>query len=193
MNSSRGGFVRAVLVALVCCILSVPFTGCVEIAPAPPPASDSGVHKATATVQTGSDGLTVEQRNIVDRLKADNQHGSIKHLYILSAYSGQCLIYSTVRGKVTSSGKRLTPNSVLAAAYGTVGYTHGIDIQIGGHDQVTSEVLQDDGTYGSSVEYIYWWDSKGIYHQQYITGGMIVHVSSEPISVKGVTINLESS
>lgn len=182
-----------VLMMVICLVLGIPLWGCegtgsVSVTPA----SDSGVHKTSVKVETGSDGLTVEQRNIAERLKTDNAPGSIKHLYILSAYSGQCLIYSTVRGKVTSSGKRLTPNSVLAAAYGTVGYAHGIDIEIGGHDQVTGEVLQDDGTYGSSAEYIYWWDSKSIYHQQYITGGMIVHVSSEPIAVKGVTINMEA-
>jgi hypothetical protein len=62
--------------------------------------------------QTGTDGLTVEQRNIRDRLKIDNLPGSIKHLYVISAYSGQVLLYSTVRGKITSGGKRLTPSMV---------------------------------------------------------------------------------
>src|SRR3989344_9304929 len=63
-------------------------------------------------VKTGVDGLTIEQRNIIERIKMDNQVGSVKHLYVISAYSGQVLIYSTVRGKVTSSGKRLTPDRV---------------------------------------------------------------------------------
>lgn len=53
------------------------------------------------------------------------------------------------------------------------------------------EVLQDDGTYGDSIEFLYWYDSKGIYHQLYPAGGQIIQVSSEPIAVSSVTINLE--
>ena len=55
---------------------------------------------------------------------------------------------------------------------------------------VTDEVVQDDGTYGSSIPYLYWWDTKGVYHQHYVSGGQIIHVSNEPVSVKGVVINM---
>jgi len=150
------------------------------------PTSASGVKIASAKVPTGSDGLTVEQRNVKDRLEQDNKPGAIKHLYVISAYSGQVLIYSTVRGKVTSSGKRLTPEHLTGA--GEYGGSYQ-DSHVGR----TAEVLQDDGTYGTSVPYIYWWDAKGIYHQHYIEGGQILHISSEPIAVKGVVINMEVS
>lgn len=154
------------------------------------PASASGVQKASVKIETGSDGLTVEQRNIAERLKRDNDPGSIKHLYVISAYSGQVLIYSTVRGKVTSGGKRLTPSYVTTHTDGSSLYG-GFDVTIGGYRQRTSEVLQDDGTYGSSGDYLYWFDTKGIYHQHWVQGGQIVHVSSEPIAVKSVVINME--
>jgi len=149
--------------------------------------SDSGVKKATAQIATDLSGHTTEQNNITERYKRDNAPGSIKHLYIISAYSGQVLIYSTVKGKVTSSGKRLTPSSV-------VGYNQNSSnniVQINGNNYCTNEVIQDDGTYGSSTEYIYWFDSKNIYHQQYITGGMMVHISDQPLAVKNVTLNME--
>lgn len=155
------------------------------------PSSQSGVKKAVTQVQTDLNGHTSEQNNIIGRYAEDNKPGSIKHLYIMSAYSGQVILYSTVKGKVTSSGKRLTPITIVDnyAEYGRDSY--GFDVNIGGHPCRTTEVLQDDGTYGSSVEYIYWWDSKNIYHQQYITGGMMVHVSNQPIAVKNITLNLE--
>jgi hypothetical protein len=152
------------------------------------PQSTTGVHKATATVELGSDGLTVEQRNVKERLRIDNLPGSIKHLYVISAYSGQVLIYSTVRGKVTSSGKRLTPNTVAASDAANFG---GIPIRIGESTRYTGEVLQDDGTYGSSVEYVFWFDTKGAYHQHYVTGGQIVHVSDQPVAAKSVVLNME--
>lgn len=157
------------------------------------PKSSSGVEKATVQIHTGPDGLTAEQRNIKERLQKDNEPGSIKHLYVISAYSGQTLIYSTVKGKVTSGGKRLTPSSVNGYWYGSSYAYNGFPINIGGQSVVTNEVLQDDGTYGSSVEYLFWFDTKGVYHQHYVQGGQIVHVSSEPLSVKSVVINMEVS
>lgn len=159
-------------------ILLVIFTSCGPIT-TNPDTSKTGVTEVTADVPLQSNGRTIEQNNITERLLEDNKPGSIKHLYLISSYSGDVIMYSTVKGKVTSSGKRLSPTQLAANGYQS-GITYNPDL------------IQDDGTYGSSVEYIYWWDSKGIYHQQYITGGMILHISSEPIAVNRVILNLES-
>lgn len=162
----------------------------------PTPRSDSGVSKASASAKVQASGLTIEQENIKARLELENKPGSIKHLYIVSAYSGDVIIYSTVAGKLTSSGKRLTPTSVAAGVnnYGDLGSTdsYGIPINIGGA-QRTPEVLQDDGTYGSSSEYIYWWDARGIYHQHFPSGGQIIHVSDQPMNWPKIILNLETS
>lgn len=159
------------------------FAGCT-----PPPQSTSGVGKAEVKIPLGSDGLTAEQRNIRDRLIEDNKLGSIKHLYVISAYSGQVIIYSTVRDKVTSGGKRLTPTTV-GDNWGGVAQGFGVDFN--GNTMITQEVLQDDGTYGHSSEYLYWWDTKDVYHQHYVSGGQIVHISNQPLAVKGIIINME--
>jgi hypothetical protein len=89
------------------------------------------------------------------------------------------ILYSTAKGKVSSSGKRLSPYTVYAGSYSTASID-GIPIMIGGAKYRTGEVFQDDGTYGSSSEYLYWWDARGLYHQHYISGGQIVHVSDSP-------------
>lgn len=151
------------------------------------PIASSEVKKATVKVQTDIEGLTIEQQNVKNRLLADNKVGAIKHLYIISPYSGKVLLYSTVKGKVTSSGKRLTPVTVNNTS-------NGFPIKVGSSQYYTSEVLQDDGTYGSSDPYIYWWDSKGIYHQHFLTGGQIVHVSDKILRVNPneIQINLET-
>ena len=150
--------------------------------------SRSGVKKADVQIHTGQDGLTTEQRNVMNRIKMDNLSGSIKHLYVISAYSGQVLIYSTVQGKVTSSGKRLTPSTVTVNSF-----SNGIAINVGGKPEYTTELLGDDGTYGSSMEYLFWFDAAGKYHQHYVNGGQIVHISDQPLTVKSVTINMEVS
>ncbi|MBI4118686.1 MAG: hypothetical protein HY452_00275 [Parcubacteria group bacterium] len=180
------------MLALVIVVALGSLAGCETASRTPQPQSASGISKAEVKVPTGSDGLTAEQRNIRDRLVEDNKPGAVKHLYVISAYSGQVIIYSTVRAKQTSGGKRLTPSTV--AAFGTsAGHISGIDVTIGGRRYETTEVLQDDGTYGHSMDYLYWWDTKGVYHQHYVSGGQIVHVSSQPLAVKGIIINMEIS
>lgn len=156
------------------------------------PTGSSGVRQATVKVQTDASGLTIEQNNVISRLKMDNNPGSIKHLYIISAYSGDVLLYSTVKGKVTSSGKRLTPTTVTSSDGELVNSDMlGISVVINNEWHRTEEVLQDDGTYGSSIEYLYWWDQRGVYHQQYVSGGFLVHVSDQPVRVGKVLINIE--
>ena len=153
------------------------------------PKSSSGVTKATADIEVGSDGYTVEQRNIKKRLETDNEIGAIKHLYIISAMSGQVIMYSTVDGKVTSGGKRLTPKT-LGKDGDSYSSNSAMKVDIGGDEYYTQEVIQDDGTYGTSMNYLYWWDVKGVYHQHYVNGGQIVHISSEAMPVSDITINL---
>jgi hypothetical protein len=110
----------------------------------------------------------------------ENKPGAIQHLYILSAYSGQVLLYSTVKGKVTSSTKRLSPSSVEKSFGGYSG-------------DYSPELIGDDGTYGSSIEYLYWWDIKGIYQQAYVTGGMMLVISEQPRQFGRVTMQVEQS
>jgi len=153
------------------------------------PKSESGVTKTSVKVQTDANGLTVEQKQVSKRLLNDNKPGAIKHLYVISPYSGQVILYSTVDGKVTSSGKRLTPTTVAAS---DDQYNGGIPVMIGGRRCWTNEVLQDDGTYGTSDPYIFWFDVRGVYHQHFMTGGQIIHVADQPLNVKSVIINIEA-
>ena len=171
------------------------FVGCIDTKlKSQAPESASGVIKVEAKVRVQSNGLTIEQSNIKKRLENENAPGAIKHLYVISAMSGQTIIYSTVKGKITSSGKRLTPYLVAAMDGQYVSNDlNGIPIRIGGRSHRTGEILQDDGTYGSSIPYLYWWDVKGQYHQHYVSGGQIIHVADKPIPVKNITINMESA
>ena len=155
-------------------------TGCNSSTPAK--ASAPVVKKATARVQVGVDGTTIEQKNVKKRLEEDSKVGAIKHLYVISAYSGQTIIHSVVKGKVTSSGKRLT--TPVKFSRGDRGSAYG--------DFITPR-MGDDGTYGSSVPYLYWWDTAGKYHQHFVSGGQIIHVSDQPFKAKAVIMNVEVS
>lgn len=148
--------------------------GCTSQATTP---ANGGVHDIDADVHTGTDGKTVEQRNVEKRLERDNTPGSLKHLYVISAVSGDVLFYSTVDGKVTSSGKRLDPTTHRDCNYNSEGC-------------VVLESMQADGTYGSSIEYLYWFDQGGVYHQIYPSAGTLIHVSDQPISTLHAKIYL---
>lgn len=162
--------------------------GCV---PQAGPVSTSGVHQAKTTVVTGSDGLTVEQRNVKDRLAIDNRPGSIKHLYLLSPINGRQVFYQTVKGKVSSSGKRLAPKTVNWKMNPSPGISNGgVAVNIGGDWATTTEVIQDDGTYGESSEYLYFWNETGQYFQLYV-GGLSVVISDQPTSFQDVVLRSE--
>jgi len=151
--------------------------------------SDSGVVKATTQVKTDENGQTIEQRNIIERLTRDNDMGAVKHLYIISSYTGDVMEYSTVKGKVTSGSKRLSPKTVQGgnSNYGTNNY-----VNIAGHKYITDEVLDDGGAYGESASYFYWFDAQGNYHQYFPSGGTYVHISDRPLRVKKASMTFEA-
>jgi hypothetical protein len=170
--------------AAILIVVAVMFAGC----SGHPTASDSGVSKVSVQIQTQPSGLTVEQENVARRLTQDNTPGSIKHLYLISPYNNRVIYYSTVTGKITSGGKRITPITISDNCNGA---GCGMPIFIGNEAYHTPEVIQDDGTYGTSGEYIYWWDTKDIYHQLYIGSGILM-VTSEPVNINtGTTISVE--
>lgn len=173
------------LSAVLCAFLLLPILMGADEGCGQAPKSASGANKANAKIALDSGGLTAEQRNIKERLEDDNKPGAIKHLYVISAYSGQVLIYSTVAGKVTSSGKRLTPAESHPRG------DSGWQVDFNGVTAYSPESLGDDGAYGSgAVPYIYWKDTKGAYHQHYVEGGQIVHISDQPLAVKSIVINM---
>ena len=151
--------------------------------------SDSGVKKATTTVKTNLNGQTVEQQNIIERLKRDNDIGSVKHLYVISSYTGDVLQYSTVKGKVTSGGKRLSPKTVSGNSGGLTGVDYN-SVNIGGANYITDEVLDDGGAYGDSGNYLFWFDTQGNYHQYYPSGGTYLEICDKPLRVKKTNLSI---
>lgn len=157
--------------ASVICFLSLTSESCRQEAK-----SSSGVSKATATVTTDPNGFTVEQQNIMEKIKRDNEPGKIRHLYQISAYTGSVLEYHTVKGKITSGQKRLNPKTAdnSSGSYGT--------FSVDG-SYYTNEVLGDDGAYGDSMPYMFFFDTKDQYHQIFPTGGTYIHISETPLTI----------
>ena len=159
------------------------------------PETTSGVKKYDVEdVQTDEKGRTNEQANIEMKTMEENDPNAIWHVYIISCYSGQVLEHLVAKGKVTSSGKRLTPYAVAAMDGEYVDSDlHGMKVKIGNGWYRTPEVIQDDGTYGhSEPTYLYFKDVLGNTQRIYPQGGIYIRVTKFPIGgVKPVIMNME--
>lgn len=150
--------------------------------------SDSGVTKATTQVKTDANGQTAEQANIIAKVQRDTELGAVKHLYVISSYTGDVLEYSTVKGKVTSGGKRLSPKTVFQEREM---YGNWNTVNIGNATFVTNEVIDEYGSYGDSSNYFYWFDAQGMYHQYFPSGGTYVHISDKPLKPRKAVVTFE--
>jgi hypothetical protein len=108
-----------------------------------------------------------EIENIKRRLELTSKVNAIGYIVLLND-AGQPILYTTVKGKVTSGSKRLTRE-----------------------DEFTSNGLRksasDEGTYGSSNPYIYFWATNGTYHQwsgQYLYSDKPIRLRVEPLVIE---------
>lgn len=83
--------------------------------------------------------------NIKRRLELTSNPGQMGYVLLLNEM-GQPILYTTVKGKITSSGKRLT---------------HKDGCGVNDREDCPS----DEGSYGSSDPYIYFWTMDGQYIQ----------------------------
>lgn len=113
-----------------------------------------------------------EQANIERRLRLTAQPGMIGYIVLMNQ-AGQPIMYTAVRGKVSSSGKRLTPPDMLRN-YGSATYNVGPG-------------PSDEGTWGSSDPYIYFWTVDGQYMQwngPYLYSNSPIRLSVQPLVVE---------
>lgn len=122
--------------------------------PGPPTAQQQQAEKAQAAAQAVVFEKNAEIENIQRRLKLTSNPGQIGFVLLMNQ-AGQPIMYTSVRGKITSGGKRLTApdrcQDLLTDNCGT-----GSLVRAG---------PSDEGTYGSSGEYVYFWTMDGQYVQ----------------------------
>jgi hypothetical protein len=108
-----------------------------------------------------------EIENIKRRLELTSKVNAIGYIVLLND-AGQPILYTTVKGKVTSGSKRLTRE----------------DEYISG---ALRKSASDEGTYGSSNPYIYFWSTNGTYHQwsgQYLYSDKPIRLRVEPLVIE---------
>ncbi|MFC8686048.1 hypothetical protein [Brevibacillus porteri] len=108
--------------------------------------------KMMTQTDTPTFNRSLERENIAERLKQTNDPNMLQWIYPMSA--GRVIGRFPVRGKITSGSKRLT-SPVMKA-----------DIDKGEYyGEEFTEAPDEMGAYGSSGEYIFWFDPANRYHQ----------------------------
>lgn len=148
--------------------------GCVATPPVQPTSKMVQEEKAQQAAASIRFDDNAEIDNIKRRLELTSEPGLLGYVVLLNQ-SGQPIQYTTVKGKITSSGKRLTKPYAFA---------HVDCGQYGCDDQVPSG--SDEGTYGSSDPYIYFWTTSGQYIQwngSYLYSDKPFRLRTEPLVI----------
>lgn len=133
------------------------------------------------TIPMNAKDHTVEQQNIIDRIKVTTDPTKVLWIHLLSL-DGRIILRTPVSHKVTSSGKRLEPVQA-AASDGYFPQVHVADTDGVSHTYYTSELIQPDGTFGSSDPYIFWFDPMHRYFQWGTAGGLGYLLTDFPIDL----------
>ena len=118
-------------------------------------------------------GQNAEIDNITKRITLTSQPGIVGYVLLMNE-AGQPILYETVVGKITSGSKRLTPPNKWW-------YTPG-----GGHASIGG-APSDEGTWGSSSEYIFYWNDRGEYRQwngKYLYSDKPFRTRQEPLIIE---------
>ncbi len=119
---------------------------------------------------------SLERQNISKRLTVFSDPAKISYIYLVNY--GHVMAYYVVKGKITSGGKRLTPqNQIVNTDNGGAPYTQVL------------ESPELDGTYGNSNPYIFFWTTDGVYVQwsgDYMLTDQPLSMSQQPELVRTI-------
>lgn len=134
--------------------------GCDEVQPTNKQVQINKAAQAAKSVQFDENA---EIDNITQRVKLTADPGKFGFILLLNQ-AGQPILYEGVKGKVTSGGKRLTPPDRVSCE----------------SNCYVRQAASDEGTWGSSSPYIFYWNTDGVYRQW--DGGYLY--SDQPIRLR---------
>lgn len=147
--------------------------GC-DYEPAPPSTRDIQAQAAEQAANAVTFTSNAEIDNIKRRLELTADPDMAGYIVLLNE-AGQPIAYYATIGKVTSGGKRLTPPQQRVSGNG-----------VGGRMDFVVEAPSDEGTYGSSNPYVYFWTAQGQYIQwsgDYLFSDQPLRLSVEPLVI----------
>lgn len=152
---------------IICVVAALFLVGCVE---ENRPVKQGQAQKAREAANSIQFTENAEIENIKRRLELTANPGLLGYIVLLNE-TGQPVMYAGVKGKITSGSKRLTEPD-RSNNWG------------GGTNNVVRQSPSDEGTYGHSDPYIYFWTTNGQYIQwngKYLYSDKPFRLSVEPI------------
>jgi hypothetical protein len=162
-------YIRIPLLALAAASLTL-LAGCPEESKS---AKSIQAEKAQAAANSIEFTENAEIDNIKRRLELTSKPGLLGYIVLLNQ-SGQPVFYGAVKGKVTSGSKRLTKPD-RATSDGTNGMLRAAP--------------SDEGTFGSSGEYVFFWTTNDQYIQW--NGGYLYSDKPIRLSVQPLVVSVE--
>jgi hypothetical protein len=140
----------------------------------PNPAKTAQAAKAAEAANSINFSENAEIDNIKARLELTSNPGQIGFVLLLNEM-GKPVMYTSVKGKITSGAKRLTPPQEVKC------------LEVAGQMGCSQQMVDspsDEGTYGSSNPYIFFWTADG----QYIQWSGKYLYSDKPFRIEDPTI-----
>ena len=154
--------------ALALGLTAIALTGCVN--------SSDRVRDTQRTQGVSDIEYSLERENISKRIDITNDQNQVMFWYGLSGM-GNIVAKAVVKGKVTSSEKRLEPRTT-DDDYPTRGY-------VGDEMYRTNEIMGADKTYGNSDKYVFWFTPE----EQYFQWNGLYILSNAPLRLEDPVIN----
>lgn len=153
--------------------LALTLAGC-DATKSQPQQRNVQAEKAAAAANTIVFSDNSEIDNIKARIELTSKPGQIGFVILLNE-SGQPIMYEGVKGKITSGSKRLTKPSAIR-----------YNSNMNGQSWLVDQTPSDEGTWGSSNEYIFYWNQNGEYRQwngKYLYSDKPFRLRVEPLVV----------
>lgn len=167
---------------LLATVLALPMAACIEESPAAP---DNRAQQSRAASQAAASvqfNANAEIDNIKRRLELTANPTLLGYILLMNE-AGQPIIYEGVRGKVTTSGSRLTAPD-------------RIERRSGGANSADSQAVvrapSDTGTYDTgTTQFIYYWTTSGQYRQwsgHYLYSDKPIRLRVEPLVINTTAV-----
>lgn len=155
-------------------VVSLVLGGCPDQQRAQTPTKATQAEKAQQAANSISFTENAEIDNIKRRLELTSKPDLLGYIAIINRV-GAIVLYTPVKGKVTSGSKRLTKPWINGCATGN-------DVPCGEYPEGPS----DEGTFGSSNPYVYFWTQTGRYIQtdmEYIYSDQPLRLDNETVAI----------
>lgn len=119
--------------------------------------------RQSKAAQNAAQSIQFTENAEIDNIKARVQltaNPGLLGFVLLMNEAGQPIMYEGVKGKITSGSKRLTPTTEVRCvpSFNEKGERNGCNYH-------AVPGTSDEGTYGTSGEYVYYWNQNGEFRQ----------------------------